>query len=179
MDGKGRWIDSVFVERLWRFCEVRGALLVRIRQWARGPALALEVPRGLQRPTPSREPRLRHARRGVLRCPDRPCAGSCLRNKHSHPASHQLDFGGYGGSAPLAIAAPQTLYMVAFFRRQKNALTPAFSRPSGVRLRCGEDIDEDRRGRDHHHQPLGQIHLSGEEVCSKKRSHPWYYPSYS
>lgn len=26
--------------------------------------------------------------------------------------------------------------------------------------RAGKTIDEDRGGRDHHHQPLGQIHLS-------------------
>jgi hypothetical protein len=26
MDGKGRWVDNVFIERLWRFCEVRERL---------------------------------------------------------------------------------------------------------------------------------------------------------
>ena len=34
-------------------------------------------------------------------------------------------------------------------------------------------IDEERkRERDDHHQPLSQIHLSREEICPNKRSHP-------
>jgi hypothetical protein len=37
----------------------------------------------------------------------------------------------------------------------------------------GKTIDEDRRARDHHHQPPRQIHLSRTEICPNKRSHPW------
>jgi transposase InsO family protein len=36
MDGKGRWVDNVFVERLWGECEVRGDLSVRLRNRGRG-----------------------------------------------------------------------------------------------------------------------------------------------
>src|SRR5262249_56082178 len=49
---------------------------------------------------------------------------------------------------------------------------PAASAPCGGRLPCAKTIDEVERGRDDHHQPLRQIHLSRREICLKKRSHP-------
>jgi len=41
----------------------------------------------------------------------------------------------------------------------------------GVGLHCGEDIDEDRRGRDHHHQPAQTDPLIPKRNLSQKRSH--------
>ncbi len=62
-------------------------------------------------------------------------------------------------------------YMQSIFPDLGNEVLLASLR--AARLRCGEEIDEDRRGRDHHHQPPKQIHLPGREICLKKRSHPW------
>ena len=32
MDGRGRALDNVFVERLWRTCEIRGGIFARLRK---------------------------------------------------------------------------------------------------------------------------------------------------
>ena len=59
--------------------------------------------------------------------------------------AHQFDFRGIQVAAPLAIAAPGALYAPAFPRLRPKTQNRTFSRPSGVRLPCGEDIDEDAR----------------------------------
>lgn len=68
------------------------------------------------------------------------------------------------------IAAPGALYAVdSSLPRPYPGASPT------LRVRdcpVGKTIDHDRRERDHHHQPLRQIHLSRREVCPKKRSHP-------
>ena len=74
------------------------------------------------------------------------------------------------GTPSIAVSGP--LYAVNFSTPKPKRRNRSFSRPSGVRLHCGGAIDEDRRGRDHHHQPPRQIHLSRTEICLKKRSHP-------
>ena len=57
MDGKGRWRDNVFVERLWRFDQIRGGLSARLRQvGGRGASQDRLLLRVLQQPTPAFEP---------------------------------------------------------------------------------------------------------------------------
>ena len=36
MDGKGRWMDNVFIERTVAIAHVRAGLSVRVRDWLRG-----------------------------------------------------------------------------------------------------------------------------------------------
>ena len=40
MDGKGRWRDNVFVERIWKIDQVRGGLSARLRLGQRGQNIA-------------------------------------------------------------------------------------------------------------------------------------------
>ena len=63
MDGKGRYQDNIFVERLWRTVEVRGGVPESLRQRPGGPAGAgrrlpvlqrTQAPPGLGLPDPSR-----------------------------------------------------------------------------------------------------------------------------
>jgi len=72
-----------------------------------------------------------------------------------------------------SITAPGALYAFDFStpKQKKPApeLLPPFGRETALWVKT---IDEDRRERDHHHQPLRQIHLSRTEICLKKRSHP-------
>jgi hypothetical protein len=72
-----------------------------------------------------------------------------------------------------SITAPGALYAfdVSTPKQKKPApeLLPPFGRETALWVKT---IDEERRERDHHHQPLRQIHLSRTEICLKKRSHP-------
>jgi hypothetical protein len=55
---------------------------------------------------------------------------------------------------------------------RKAALRPSpapLGRETALR---GKTIDEERRGREDHHQPPGRIHLSRREICLNRRSHP-------
>jgi hypothetical protein len=54
-------------------------------------------------------------------------------------------------------------------KRRHRELLPPFGRETALWVKT---IDEDRRERHYHHQPLRQIHLSRTEICLKKRSHP-------
>jgi hypothetical protein len=60
-----------------------------------------------------------------------------------------------------------------FFHAAAKKPEPELLPPSG-RGDCTawKTFDEDRTGRDHHHLPPRQIHLSETEICLKKRSHP-------
>jgi putative transposase len=66
MDGRGRWMDNVFIERLWRSLKYECVICMRSRP-ALGCALACQsgsattIPRGLTRCWPG-EPRTRHMR---------------------------------------------------------------------------------------------------------------------
>lgn len=74
----------------------------------------------------------------------------------------------------LAIAAPGALYAVDFSAPDPKTRNRSFSRlgrETALRVR-GKRIDEERRARDDHHQPLRQIYLSRREICPNKRSHP-------
>jgi hypothetical protein len=79
--------------------------------------------------------------------------------------------GGCQGSGCLEIFAPAPSYAFSF---SHDSSKPGASDAFGVRLRCAKTIDEERRERDDHHQPLRQIHLSRREICPNKRSHPCY-----
>jgi hypothetical protein len=72
-----------------------------------------------------------------------------------------------------SITAPGALHAVDFSTPKQKMpapeLLPPFGRETALWVKT---IDEDRRERDHHHQPLRQIHLSRTEICLKKRSHP-------
>ncbi len=48
MDGRGRWTDNVFIERLWRSPQVRGGLSQRLRRRPRGCARYRRLDRLLQ-----------------------------------------------------------------------------------------------------------------------------------
>src|SRR5262245_31139654 len=73
------------------------------------------------------------------------------------------------------ITAPAPSYAFAFpSAPQKIGASPrAARRETALR---GKTIDEERRGRDDHHQLLGQIHLSPREICLNKWSHPLRRP---
>jgi transposase InsO family protein len=68
MDGKSRWIDNVFVERLWRSVKLRGGAPACLRQRNRSQSGADPLPRHLQLPPFSSVPRPPHAGRGEIRC---------------------------------------------------------------------------------------------------------------
>src|SRR5438105_8008677 len=61
MDGKGRCMDNIFVERLWRSPETRGGLPQRVCDGGRGQGRYWRLARLLQHGAPAPEPRLSHA----------------------------------------------------------------------------------------------------------------------
>jgi hypothetical protein len=61
----------------------------------------------------------------------------------------------------LEISAPAGSYAFAF---SHDASKPGASAAYGVRLRDAKTLDEQRRGRDDHHQPPRQIHSSRREI---------------
>ena len=67
MDGKGRWIDNVFIERLWRSVKYEEVYLHGIHERHRGARGADPLLQLLQRTPLSSGPRLPDAGRGVLR----------------------------------------------------------------------------------------------------------------
>jgi len=97
MDGKGRWIDNVFIERLWR-SEVRGGLFARVRKRHRSAQRLDPVLQFLQRRSSASVPRVPHARRGVLPRFGQHYAGGGLKILHYRPRVQQVDFPGYRGS---------------------------------------------------------------------------------
>jgi len=129
MDGKGRWIDNVFIERLWRSVKYEE---VYLRAYANGHGAQHSL---------SKYFAFYNARR-LLETLGYATRRGVLRRSGRHRA---------GGSLKLAELLPPL---------------------RGVRLHCGEDIDEDRRGRDHHHQPPRQIHLSRREICLRSGATP-------
>ena len=62
MDGKGRFIDNIFVERLLALAEVRGGLPLRLRQRASGSRGHRSLLRFFQRRASARSVRLSNAR---------------------------------------------------------------------------------------------------------------------
>jgi hypothetical protein len=58
----------------------------------------------------------------------------------------------------------------AWTARVAGSITCSSSAVEEREVRGG--IDEERRGRDDHHQPPKQIHLSRRGICPNKRSHP-------
>jgi hypothetical protein len=83
------------------------------------------------------------------------------------------DFGEYPGSGyPLDHSSWSFIRVRLFHTEAKMPapeLLPPFGRETALSVKT---IDEDRGEREHHHQPLRQIHLSRTEICLKKRSHP-------
>jgi hypothetical protein len=67
MDGKSRWIDNEFIERLWRSIKLRGGVPACLWQRDRSQSGADPLPRLLQFSPFSSVPRPPHARRGVIR----------------------------------------------------------------------------------------------------------------
>ena len=67
MDGKGRWIDNVFVERLWRSVKYEDIYLHAYETRARGEDRAGALLQFLQCAPAASEPRLSNAGRDVLR----------------------------------------------------------------------------------------------------------------
>ena len=65
MDGRGRALDNVFVERLWRTCEIRGGIFARLRKRPRRTPRAGTVLCVLQRGTAPSGPGLPHASSGL------------------------------------------------------------------------------------------------------------------
>ncbi len=65
MDGKGRWMDNVFIERAVAIAEVRAGLFVGVRDRLRGPRRDRLVDRLLQRAETALVAQRPDARRGV------------------------------------------------------------------------------------------------------------------
>ena len=57
MDGKGRWMDNIFIERLWRLSQIRVCLPARLRRRAPGSPDHRYMDQILQRGTTSLDPR--------------------------------------------------------------------------------------------------------------------------
>ena len=75
MDGKGRWVDNVFVDRLWRQRQVRGRVPAGLRNAHRASGRTGPLLRFLQHQAPSQRTGPTHPRCGVLR-PGSPRFGS-------------------------------------------------------------------------------------------------------
>ena len=69
MDGRGRCLDNVFIERLWRFAQIRGRLSARACRRLRGPARHRRMDRLLQHREAALGPRRENAGRGLSRRP--------------------------------------------------------------------------------------------------------------
>ena len=72
MDGRGRWMDNVFIERLWPFAQIRGHLPQALRRRPRGQGRDRGVDRrivfyNLQSPAPSSGAGRPHADGGLAR----------------------------------------------------------------------------------------------------------------
>ena len=67
MDGKGRWIDNVFIERLWRSVKYEEVYLHGVHERHRSAHVAHPVLQLLQRTPLSSSPRVPNAGRGVFR----------------------------------------------------------------------------------------------------------------
>jgi transposase InsO family protein len=68
MDGKGRCIDNVFSERLWRSVKYEASTCAPTSRWPRRGAGWRRTSRCTSRP-PASESRVPHPGRGVLHCP--------------------------------------------------------------------------------------------------------------
>ena len=64
MDGRGRCMDNIFIERLWR-SQVRGRLPARALRWLPGPTGHRPMNGSLQHPKTPLRPRRRHPDRGL------------------------------------------------------------------------------------------------------------------
>ena len=65
MDGRGRWMDNVFIERLWRIVEIRVCVPQRLRDGHRGPLRDWSLDQLLQCRTATLIVRRQDARRGL------------------------------------------------------------------------------------------------------------------
>ena len=83
MDGKGRWRDNVFVERIWRVDQVRGGLPACLRLGQRGQNFDRQLPRVLRLHPATLQPESAHARSGILPPPAR-VPGSLNKNKNKN-----------------------------------------------------------------------------------------------
>src|ERR1700693_1187834 len=112
-----------------------------------------------------------------MRCTSSLWPSGCRRQREDATMTDNALISSIAGDRQVAgtpsIAAPGALYAVGFSTPKPKIpeaeLLPPFGRETALR---GKTIDEDRRGRDHHHQPPRQIHLSRTEISLKKRSHP-------
>lgn len=131
MDGKGRWIDNVFIERPWRSVKYEE---VHVRAYANGTEARMALTRNF----------------GFYNA----------RASHQSPDYRTPDEG-----------VPRRACAQGSVRHDTAAATRRASAACGGRLAFVETIDEEKRPRDDHHQPLRPVHLSDEEICPNKRSH--------
>ena len=141
MDGKGRWIDNVFIERLWRSVKYEE---VYLRAYANGTEARASLKiyfrfynerrlhENLNYATPD-EVYFGRARRFD--------AGGRVKGMTDNSVATPIS-GDTRGSGCLEISAPGAFTAVGFFRPKKKSGASAAERG---RLRLFKTIDEDRR----------------------------------
>jgi hypothetical protein len=135
MDGKGRWIDNVFIERLWRSVKYED---VYLRAYENGREVQAGLTRYFDfynRETHSSVARVPNAGRNLLRyrCWQTTGDGG-LTDRDERHEPHRSEIGGCSGSGYLTIAAPTTSYSIKFSRPRGK---PGASAACGIRLRLG------------------------------------------